>query len=184
MIHLLIGLSLLTASPNYTPPTQLQNLKEEQQLMEPSQLRELITNTLRETQLYSESAVELLMLTAAVESQLGYYIKQKHGPALGIFQMEPATAQDIWENYLTYNSRLQEQVEGIHTMAYIKELEWDLKYAILMARIHYLRVPSALPPADDIQGLAWYWKKHYNTIKGKGTVPKAIAAYQRYAGIL
>ncbi len=46
----------------------------------------------------SDKARFLLLCTAAIESNCGYYIKQVDGPALGIWQMEPATHDDIWEN--------------------------------------------------------------------------------------
>lgn len=60
--------------------------------MDKKQLRELVTHVLKKYDLYSADAVELLMLTAATESNLGCYIKQVGGgPALGIFQCEPNT---------------------------------------------------------------------------------------------
>ena len=37
----------------------------------------------------SPNAEELLMLTAATESQLGRYLRQVRGPAIGVFQVEP-----------------------------------------------------------------------------------------------
>ena len=59
--------------------------------MDPKQLKELIERVLRKVNLYSDAAVDLLMLTAAQESACGKYIRQLgNGPALGIFQMEPA----------------------------------------------------------------------------------------------
>ena len=39
----------------------------------------------------SKNANFLSLCTAAIESNCGYYIKQVGGPALGIWQMEPAT---------------------------------------------------------------------------------------------
>jgi len=55
-------------------------------------LREMIQFVLKNYDLYSRDAEELLMLTAACESNLGHYFKQLgNGPALGIFQVEPAT---------------------------------------------------------------------------------------------
>ena len=48
---------------------------------------------------YNTPEARLLLLgTAAIESDCGYYIKQVNGPALGIWQPEPATHDDIWEN--------------------------------------------------------------------------------------
>lgn len=167
--------------------------------MDKDQLRSLITRVLKAANLYSESATELLMLTAAVESNLGQYIKQKgKGPALGIFQMEPATEDDIWNNYLSYKSSLREIVHEFYLefcFDEIKNLEYNLAYQILMARIHYLRVPSPLPEIkyipmsmvitktlteESILSLANYWKVYYNTIKGKGTIEKAVNKYNKY----
>ena len=147
--------------------------------MDKDQLRSLIERVLRDSGLYSESAVELLMLTAATESNLGQFIRQKGGgPALGIFQMEPSTYLDIWNNYIKYG-----KCKNIKYMYYehgSANIEWDMKHAILMARVHYLRVSEPLPPADNIVALAGYWKKYYNTKLGKGTVDKAVSKYKRY----
>lgn len=40
---------------------------------------------------YSESAVNLLLMTAAHESRGGTYLKQINGPALGVYQMDQLT---------------------------------------------------------------------------------------------
>lgn len=57
-------------------------------------------------------------------------------------------------------------------------LQFDLKYQIIMARIHYRRVKAALP--TDVAGQAQYWKDHYNTKLGKGTPEKYISAYNSF----
>lgn len=163
-------------------PYWLDPNREVQTRMDKDQLRDLITRVLEEAGLYSESAVELLMLTAATESKLGYYIKQIRGPALGIFQMEPRTHDDIWDNYLHYKQELTYIISDYtSTRGEHFDLESNLAYQILMSRIHYLRVPDPLPDADDVEGLAAYWKDHYNTYLGAGTVEKAIAMYNTYA---
>lgn len=140
------------------------------------QFRGLIVDVLREADLYSPSAVELLMLTCAVESDFGTYIEQITGPALGVFQMEPNTHNDIWDNYLKYRSnRVYWDVNND-----VESLRYDMKYAIYMARLHYLRVPEPLPNATNVEALARYWKKYYNTEKGKGRVDNAIQKYKEY----
>ena len=60
------------------------------------------------------------------------------------------------------------------------ELVHNLKYATIMARIHYLRVPVPLPKFDDINSLANYYKKFYNTEKGKATPEKFINDYHKF----
>lgn len=153
--------------------------------------------------LYSLSAENLLVLTAAVESKSGRYLIQLgNGPARGIYQMEGATHDDIWRNFLRYKGaesfdsiaeylsrvdlapdtlaeRVRSwQIPGLHDEENADEMVGNLFYATAMARIHYLRRPEPLPADDDYEGLAQYWKKHYNTHLGAGTVEKALAAYR------
>lgn len=146
------------------------------------QFRELIDDVLTDLGLHSPGAVSLLLGTAAQESRFGTYLRQiGKGPALGVFQMEPATERDIWENYLRYHPELVEKIKivtgesgpGPH-------LRWNLAYQIAMARVHYLRKKYPIPPGDDQPGLAAYWKQHYNTPLGKGTAEDFMANYRRY----
>ena len=157
-------------------------------MMDKGQLKSLIEETLKEIDLYSEDAVNLLLGTAAQESAFGRYIKQLgNGPALGIFQMEPATHYDIFSNYIFYKEDLKRkivltcQLAGPGSGIYDPDagmLRWNLKYAICMARIHYLRVPEPIP--STIEGYANYWKDHYNTYLGAGTVEEIIHNYKKY----
>lgn len=130
---------------------------------------------------YSEDAVELLLMTAAHESRLGTYLKQVNGPALGIYQMEPATHDDIYNNYLAYKPRLEKLTGELHPYAFITEHELlvtNLMYATAMARVHYYRVPEKLPPKEDIKAMAVYAKRHYNTELGKATWEDYAEAYK------
>jgi len=132
---------------------------------------------------YTEAAVELLMLTAAQESQLGTYLVQLGGgPALGVYQMEPDTHNDIRLNFLRYRSDLGDLVGALKTQEGGYQLVGNLYYATAMARVHYYRVKEPLPASDDIHGLAKYWKRHYNTYLGKGTADEAFASYRSRVG--
>ncbi len=148
------------------------------------QLENLIERVLNTARLYSPSACELLLMTVAQESAGGIYIRQLgNGPAIGIFQMEPTTHDDIWENYLGYREELGNRILEMSRMDSGPDsaaLEWNLAYAALMARAHYLRVPSPLPDANNVKGLAEYWKRHYNTPLGAGTVSEAMRSYERW----
>lgn len=126
---------------------------------------------------FSEEAVDLLMLTAAHESKGGTYLKQINGPALGIYQMEPETEADIWENYLDYRRKIWEKLEKLTGTAILldrdgEDLIHNLAYATAMARVHYFRVPQPLPKKEEenyLLKLAAYAKVHYNTHLGKAT---------------
>ncbi|SHG85985.1 hypothetical protein [Marivita hallyeonensis] len=124
---------------------------------------------------FSKSATQLLLGTALHESMGLKHRRQIGGPARSFFQMEPATHDDIWNNYLAYRDDLRGRVEALMSLPNADkhvELEFNDNYAAGMARVHYLRSPDPLPKSDDIVGHSNYWKKHYNTAKGKGTPTK------------
>lgn len=141
--------------------------------------KDLIADTLDELGLFSEHAVNLLMGTAAQESRI-YYIQQlRGGPAKGYFQMEPNTYRDH-VNWLTkYKPELAKKVLKISGIEdFNPNYLYNAVHAICMARIHYYRRPEALP--TDLSGYAKYWKDHYNTYLGAGTVEEFIHNYKKY----
>jgi hypothetical protein len=154
-------------------------------------LRELVVRpTLQHLRLWSPAAEDLILGTAAQESAMGTYLAQLNGPALGIYQMEPATHDDIWNNFLHYKDILADNVQDLLTGSSTSEASFlfdgsneligNLYYATAMCRIHYLRVPEMLPVHKDIKGYAAYWKKYYNTELGEGTEEEFIANYKKY----
>lgn len=152
-------------------------------MIECGQLREhVIRPILRGMNAWSQAAENLLLGTAAQESHMGRYLVQIKGPALGIFQMEPATYQDHWWNFLRYREGLSARVRqstGVrHGSA--EHMIGNLYYAAAMARVHYLRVPEALPKSDDLEALAGYWKQHFNTKLGSGTAEEFKRNYIKF----
>lgn len=161
--------------------------------MNPEQLQQLIESVLSHLDPIippSRAATKLLMLTAAVETNLGEYIYQKHGgPGQGIFQMETQTLSDLWE-YISRKRQLSKKMADFgyldpHQPAEFKLQDiyrdaTDLVYQILMARIFYWRIPKPLPDAEDTWGLARYWKRYWNTRHGAGTTRRAILAYNTF----
>jgi hypothetical protein len=145
-------------------------------------LTDVIRPTLIEIGLHSTAAEQLLLGTAMQESDLVYRRQLGNGPARGFFQMEPATHNDIWDNFLKYKTELADKVANLLSdpdTDKIDELENNDRYACAMARVHYLRVPKPLPPADDIAAMANYWKQHYNTPLGAGKPSEFIAKWKK-----
>lgn len=147
--------------------------------MKPAQLRELIRITLDflGPQLNGEAAVELLLGTAAQESGDGEFIFQVGGgPALGVWQMEPATHDDIWQNYLAYRKDLSARMERLVLDAFPKasQMSGNIFYACAMARVQYLRSPLPLPAAGDLKGQAELYKQVYNTPGGAATIDEYL----------
>jgi hypothetical protein len=166
-------------------------MRREQMGINPKQLRELVIipalKYLNPVIPYSIEAVDLLCMTAAHESLNGTYLKQIKGPALGIYQMEPATHDDIWKNFLAYNGEIAEDTIQYGSSAL--DLVTRLDYATAMARVHYYRVPEALPKCKDtgpdsdyIYELAKYAKKYYNTHLGKATADDYFDAFVKLYG--
>lgn len=147
-------------------------------------LRGVIRCALNALDMYSDAAEELLIGTAAHESHLGAYLMQyPRGPARGLYQMEPATLYDIYDNYLYRTDKkdlriLVAEITGVHK-ADILHLQFNPVYSTIMARLHYYRVPDPLPMADDIEALANYWDTHYNRNPNKGFPHQFIDDYTR-----
>lgn len=142
----------------------------------------VIRPALEAIDLYSDAAEQLLLGTALQESRLTYLKQLGTGPALGLFQMEPATHNDIWTNYLRYKPELAQKVAQLAHFVSAESMATDLLYAAAMCRIHYLRVPAALPAFGDIYGQATYWKDYYNTFLGAGNPKEYMEAWARTHG--
>lgn len=140
--------------------------------------------------LHSEAAEELLLGTACQESHCGDALAQiGGGPALGVWQMEPATHDDIWRNFLRHRPHLAALVFLLVPKRYQKPggvraeaaaLVGSLEYAAVMARVKYLRDPAALPAAGDIPAQAAMWKRVYNTAGGRGEIAEYLSNWDRH----
>jgi len=144
------------------------------------QLRDyVIRPSLQITDLWSQAAENLLVMTLCAETQ-GIYFKQESGPAIGIFQIEPNTHKSVIQ---TLNHALNVKInERILSACFYNihpgpdALLHNLRYATLIARIIYRRSEQPLPREDDIPKLAEYYVKYYNA-GGKATVERTIKIY-------
>lgn len=146
------------------------------------QLREMIVRpTLVRLGMYSHAAENLVVGTAVQESHIDYVKQLGRGPALGIYQMEPATHDDIWENYLRFSPGLAAKMTELLAPWPEKQyqLVTNLAYATGMCRLQYRRRPEPLPPASDLRALGAYYKRWYNTPAGAATVDEFVANYRR-----
>lgn len=153
-------------------------------MLSAAQLRQFVIKpALQDLVLYSDAAEELLIFTCANESNGGFYLKQIAGPALGIYQMEPKTYNDIWQNYIIHKHDLQ--LKLLHhfnapVMPDENRLIYDLRFATAMARIHYTRSLEPLPKFYDVDSLWLYYKKYYNTYLGKADYHEALTKYLNF----
>lgn len=134
-----------------------------------SQLKhEIIAPTLQAIALDGPAAVNLVTGIALAESRAAY-LRQFNGPALGLWQMEPATHDDCWTNFLnsTAQSVLRGRIEGLLSPEpRLTQLVSNLRYACAMARVRLFRAPAPLPSATDAVALSAYHKQFYNSVLG------------------
>jgi hypothetical protein len=152
-------------------------------MLDIGQFRRLVLRpTLIHLDLWSQAAENLLLGTALQESGLRHLAQMGGGPARGLYQIEPATHDDILRNYLVYRPELSGLVRTLMAPAPspVEQSATNLAYGTAIARLVYYRRPEPLPPPDDILGLARYWKRHFNTEKGRGTVSAFVLNYKEY----
>jgi hypothetical protein len=97
--------------------------------------------------------------------------------------MEPATHDDIWQNFLQYKRELASKVSELSTPAALTagalELVGNLYYAAAMCRVHYARVRAQLPKDSEFGDMANYWKQYYNTTLGAGIAKEAVPHFYK-----
>ena len=129
----------------------------------------------------SKNANFLSLCTAAIESNCGYYIKQVGGPALGIWQMEPVTEVDLWENCdALLGDDFNELIADLLSVNLNQQGDEALMllpiYACAMARLKYSMDKATIPDHNDIKAVYDYYKRIYNTPLGASTYEKFQSA--------
>ena len=146
-------------------------------MLEKYDMKNLIDETLKKYNLYSQEASELIFGTISQESHLGKYRRQmvknwdisKH--AIGISQVERSTfnwLQTVFVGKIPQLSKIQ-----------FIDLAYNDEMAILFCRLRYLVDPNPIPKTLEKQ--AEYWKRIYNTKYGKGTPEEYIKNYKKFS---
>lgn len=130
------------------------------------------------SKIYSPEAVKLLLMTAAVESDMGEYIIQNNNKmkerdkALGVYQIEMSTIDYI---IMHKSSKIVSKVLSstnnifdVYTRAIC-----DMSYSTIMARlVYWYKTPDKIPNINDNESLWKFYKKCYNSYLGKTTKEK------------
>lgn len=133
----------------------------------------------------SRAARALMLGTALVESNLSYLRQLGGGPALGFFQCEPATYQDVYDNYLAFDANRRNLVNSLAVRYHPGdpgEMAWNMRYACGVARMVYYRRPEPLPSTPE--GLAAYHKQWYNTPAGATDPAESVVFFRQAAGVV
>jgi hypothetical protein len=132
--------------------------------------------------MYSKEMEELLVFTCAVESAGGTYVKQIQGPAVGVFQIEPASLTDLWCNFIIRNPYIVNLLTlnfGVHRMPSPESLITDLRIAAAICALYYKRKKANLTSISP-DSLWDVYKPLYNTVKGKAEKEASLKAYAKF----
>lgn len=142
-------------------------------------MKYVIEPTLHALDLDSMSARNLLLGTYLAESTVGVNTclhQLGTGPAIGIYQMEPATFKDLRDRWLPTQPEITERLERFVLGSWRDDrMHGDLYFATAFCRFKYRSIPAPLPDPNDVGALANYWKRWYNTPLGAGQ-PSVFAA--------
>ncbi len=145
--------------------------------MKPSQLLEYIIKPAldgMDTGQYAGEQAEILLLaTSAQETNCGYTVHQIGGPALGIYQCEPAAHKLVLHWVGEHAPRAL-----ITLAADDNQLIYDLYYATAIARMLYYSIPQPLPSVD-MNEMWSYYKSYYNR-GGKATYGQWMINWNHY----
>ena len=119
-----------------------------------------------------EEAIQLLCMIAAHESGRFMFVRQKNGPALSLFQMEPKTFADVQAYAIHRDLKIASELPCPP-----ERLIFDQLFSAAISRIFFLRFPESLP--KTFEEMAVYAKQKWNTALGKATVDDYLRAYKR-----
>jgi len=128
--------------------------------------------------MYSKDAADMIFTTGMAESKYKHLSQMGSGPAIGFFQVEPATAKDIIKNYVSYRKPILESLQdlGYKESDMLYRIKSNIALQVAFCRLKYKRDPFPIPKAHDKEGQAKYWKRVYNSELGKGTIEHFLEA--------
>jgi hypothetical protein len=122
----------------------------------------------------TKTAADLLMATAANETDLGTWLNQNPGPALGVFQIEPASLSSLLVRLTTAQTAA---LVGISTPQPITaQLDTNLVLAAAICRLFYWHNPFVMPQSWTLDTLWAVYKSVYNTSAGSATLDGFVSA--------
>ena len=136
------------------------------------EIKDIIEWTLYKMGMYSEDAAAMIYRTGMAETGYKHLKQMGGGPAIGFFQIEPATMYDVLDNYAAYRPQIKSDLYALGYDDSDAETRVMANIALQVAfcRLCYRRDKNPIPKLEDMEAQAKYWKKVYNTELGKGTV--------------
>lgn len=128
------------------------------------------------------NASMFILRTCAAETQFCTYPDQ-HAltNGVGAFQIDQIAFDDIKDRTRDRNKAIVLNAFGYKwDEIELKHLAFNLELSAIFCRLFLLLKPEPIPIASNLQMQAVYWKTHYNTSAGKGTIKHFIQSAKEH----
>ena len=127
----------------------------------------------------NNNAVRMLLETCAQETHLAMLEdRSQFSHGVSLYQIDRVAWKDAAERCKEPDRVALGDAFGFDIRNFPYEhLAYAPLVATAFARIHYKLIPDEFPLT--LEGRAQYWKTHYNTVQGKGTVGQYVANAKR-----
>lgn len=133
----------------------------------------------------TDDAVDLLLGTAIMESDLQPRFQDGRGDAIGLFQIEYGTYRDLWNRSIkAKHPGLYEALLREYGDVKFEDLQRDDRLCAIFSRMKYAECPAPIPSRYDCAAQADYYKRIYNTAEGASTAQKFLEKRNRHLGNL
>lgn len=122
----------------------------------------------------TKKALAILIETAQQETQLGS-IADRHPLkwGVGLCQFDKIAFDDVKQRTAKHKRDRIKRVFGLNIQEVKHEsLAYSPLLSFIFCRLFYMLIEEPIP--ETVNGRAKYWKKYYNTVKGKGTTVKYV----------
>ncbi|ACI52185.1 conserved hypothetical protein [Gluconacetobacter diazotrophicus PA1 5] len=147
--------------------------------------RNIVAPVVLDLDIPGDEFARIQLMTGIGNAETGYRTRrQVDGPALGFWQVEPATHDDLWRNWLAYRPALAEVARTYLPAQFEDRLDAQAlvlsdRYAACIAALVFYRSPVPLPARGNARAQCAAWKQAYNTAAGAGAVDlQHIALFQ------
>ncbi len=125
-----------------------------------------------------ETAVEMIIETAVAETGLGRIKDTTDSAGMGITQFDKIPFSDVRDRSIRLRPKILKDLGVDISLVDWDDLRYNLFLSLLFARLLYWLKGDPIPAT--IEERAKYWKLHYNTKDGKGTVEHYLEMNRMY----
>ena len=126
----------------------------------------------------NNTAVDMLLETAAAETGLGSVPDPTQGAGMGLTQFDRLPFDDIKRRSMGQRDKILDELKIDISLVEWEHLRYNQFLSLLFTRLLYRLRPEPIPVSRE--GRAVYWKQFYNTEAGAGTVEHYMKMCARF----